>query len=461
MEAPTAQPSHVALARRLNELHQLLYSRGGIRPSNAAVEELTKLLLMRIAAHRHPSLRVGQSLLIDLLDPVRVERMGDPQPLKDAFVAANALHDLGGRMPDGGIQPVWPPDEPLRITRCDVLAEALAILGSIPLGGGKGIDTIGTAFDVLLRGKYEHAGGLGTYLTPDSVVRAMTRIGFDLIGPTVRPTGEMPVMGDPCCGSGRFVVGMLEEARGRHRGSDVAHLGDSIFGADQSSASVAMARVNLLAYGLSHPKVFTVQDSVVDPALDRLRGQLQLVLTNPPFGDGKYDSPDGIARTGEQLPSLAFKQRIDPALAFVARCLDLLAPGGVAGIILPDGVADGPQMRGLLLGERRLINPVYLEGVVSLPTATFAPAGTMAKTSIVFMRKGGPREPGRVFLARADHVGHVMRKGVVTDDLMATTSLRSQSRSDMLSKGAQRRKVRRQKFSWFRRRRSRRSTPRR
>jgi hypothetical protein len=343
--------------------------------------------------------------------------MADPQMLKDAFATVNALPELGGLVPGDGIQPVWPPDEPLRITRSDILAEALEILDSIPLGVGSTVDTIGTAFDVFLRGKYEHAGGLGTYLTPDSVVRAMARIGFDLIDPLGGGASGTPVMGDPCCGSGRFLVGMLEEARTRGEVGDVRRLGDSVFGADQASASVAMARVNLLAYGMSHPEVFTVEDSIVDRALDRLRGRLRLILTNPPFGDGKYDSSEGIARTSAQLPGLAPKRRIDPALAFVARCIDLLAPGGVAGIILPDGVADGSHMRELLLGDTRLLDPVRLEGIVSLPTATFAPAGTMAKTSVIFMRRGGENSEGRrVFLARADHVGHVMRKGAVAAD---------------------------------------------
>lgn len=416
MEVSVPQPDHVALARRLNDLHQLLYARGGIRPSNAAVEELTKLLLICIAAQRHPELQVGTRRLLDLVDPATVRAMADPQPLKDAFAAVNRLRDLGGRLPGGGVQPVWPPDEPLRITRCDVLAEALAILGSIQLGIGSTFDTIGTAFDVFLRGRYEHAGGLGTYLTPDSVVKAMTRIGFDLIDPLVGQATDGPVMGDPCCGSGRFLVGMIEEARTRGATREIASLGDSVFGADQSSASVAMARVNLLAYGMSHPEVFTVEDSIVDASLDRLRGRLHLILTNPPFGDNKYDSPEGIARTRVEITGLAAKRRIDPAIAFVARCLDLLAPGGVAGIILPDGVADGPHMRELLLGDPRLLDPVHLEGVISLPTTTFAPAGTMAKTSVVLLRKGGERPARRVFLARADHVGHVMRKGAVSAD---------------------------------------------
>ncbi len=416
MEDSMEAASHVVLARRLNDLHQLLYTRGGVRPSNAAVEELTKLLLVRIAAHRHPRIRVGPHTLAELSDPEVVRALDDPQPLKDAFARVNALEDLAGRIPGNGIQSVWPADEPLRITRCDILAEALEILRSIPLGVGSAIDAVGTAFDVFLRGRYEHAGGLGTYLTPATVVRTMAKVGFELIDPLTDGTVQCPVMGDPCCGSGRFLVGMLEEARARGTVSDIDSLGQSFFGADQSSASVAMARVNLLAYGMSHPEVFTVDDSVTHRALDRIAGSVRLILTNPPFGDGKYDSAAGIARTGRWLPGLAGKPRIDPALAFVARCIELLAPGGVAGIILPDGVADGPHLRRLMLGAPQLLNAVRLEGVISLPAATFAPAGTMAKTSVLFIRKAVANDRARVFLARADHVGHVMRKGVVAED---------------------------------------------
>lgn len=415
MDQTLAEPNKLELSRRLNTLHQLLYTRGGIRPSNAAVEELTKLLLLCIAAQRYPSLEVSDhGSLAAVLDPKRVRDLEDLRSLKEAFGRVNALPDLGGRVPDGTIQSVWPTDEPLRVTRGDVAAEALDILNAIPLGLGSSVDVAGTAFDVFLRGRYEHAGGLGTYLTPHSVVQAMVEIGFDLIDPFQGWDGRSPVMGDPCCGSGRFLIGMIERASERARNEEWS-LHEAVVGADQSASSVAMARVNLLAYGLSPAEVFTVDDSITDSSLDRLRGRLRLILTNPPFGDGKYDSQEGIRRAGSQLPGVSSKARTDPALVFLARCIDLLAPDGVAGVILPDGVADGGHVRELLLGEPRLVDAVRLEGVMSLPSATFAPAGTMAKTSVVFLRRARP-EGTRVFLARADHVGHVMKQGNVATD---------------------------------------------
>jgi SAM-dependent methyltransferase len=415
MGQTVAEADTLELGRRLDALHQLLYTRGGIRPSNAAVEELTKVLLLCIAAQRYPNLKVGgHGTLVEVLDPSRVRVLEDLRSLKEAFGRVNALPELGGRVPDGSIQSVWPADEPLRITRGDVAAEALDILQSIALGLGSSFDVAGTAFDVFLRGRYEHAGGLGTYLTPHSVVQAMVEIGFELIDPFSGWDGRSPVMGDPCCGSGRFLIGMIEHAVGQGLAVEES-LHEAVVGADQSASSVAMARVNLLAYGLPPAEVFTVDDSITDSSLDRLRGRLRLILTNPPFGDGKYDSEEGIRRAACQLPGVSTKSRTDPALAFLARCVDLLAPDGVAGVILPDGVADGAHVRDLLLGDERLLDAVRLEGVVSLPSATFAPAGTMAKTSVVFLRRARS-EGARVFLARADHVGHVMKKGAVATD---------------------------------------------
>jgi hypothetical protein len=272
-------------------------------------------------------------------------------------------------------------------------------------------DPLGTAFDVFLRGRYEHGGGLGTYLTPQNVVEAMVRIGFGLL--EARTPELVGMMGDPCCGSGRFLIGLLHEARRRGGTVRDLHPPDSVFGADQSASSIAMARVNLLAAGVAEPRAFVVEDSITDPSVSSGAGKFSLILTNPPFGDKKYDSVEGVALTGRWLPRLARAARIDPAYAFVARCIELLADGGIAGIILPDGVADSPAMRQLLLTSGM---HVTLEGIVSLPSVTFAPAGTMAKTSVVFLRKAPRPVSSTAFLARVDHVGYVMSKGAAAVD---------------------------------------------
>lgn len=403
------------LARRLEQLHQLIYARGGVKPSNAAVEELSKLLLIRIAAFRYPESSVDGFGDFDSVADLLLEgRHETVDAAKAAFKAANLLPGLGARLPDGEVQPIWPRDEPLRISRIDVICEAARLLWALGLGRVGSYDPVGTAFDVFLRGKYENAGGLGTYLTPETVVDLMVSVGLAL---RLNDRTEGPLlMGDPCCGTGRFLVALLHELRDRHVVTQDSELASLLFGADQSTSSVAMACVNLMAAGLEGPEVFAVEDSITDDHVSTLRGKLALILTNPPFGDKKYDSPEGITVASQVIPHLGGNGRIDPALAFVARCIDLLAPGGVAGIILPDGVLDGPAMRALLLGQARLDLQLRLEGVVSLPPATFAPAGTTAKTSVLFLRKASGARESRVFMARTDHVGYIMRKGAIAED---------------------------------------------
>ena len=406
---------HVNLARRFDGLHQLLYSRGGIKPSNAAVEELTKLLFLRIAAEREPAHVIEPyGRLGEIMNPETFRKRGELDALKACFQALNNSVEFTGEAPSRAAQGLWPADEPLRISRLDVAAEALDIVSDIPVGTASGMDSLGTAFDVFLRGRYEHGGGLGTYLTPHTVVQSMVRIGFELANPVEGWDGDRPVMGDPCCGSGRFLVGLVQQAASQMR---LGELDGAVLGTDQSESSVAMAQVNMLGFGLQNSSLFRVEDSITDEYLDGFRGRLRLILTNPPFGDGKYDSIEGIQRTALTLVGLAGKSRIDPALAFVARCLELLAPGGVAGIILPDGVLDGPAMRELLLGPTRVLGmECEVEGVISLPSATFAPAGTTAKTSVLFLRNGARQSQETVFLARADHVGYVMKKGSISPD---------------------------------------------
>src|SRR4029453_18774949 len=134
-----------------------------------------------------------------------------------------------------------------------------------------------------------------------------------------------PAWGDPYCGPGRFLVAMLASLRDTDTPLARKMLQCGPFGADVSASSVAKANINMLLYGVRHPLVWTVTDSVTDSTVDGLLGRVPLTLTNPPFGEGKYDSPAGVAAAAEVLPRLAGRSRIDPSVACLARALRLLA----------------------------------------------------------------------------------------------------------------------------------------
>lgn len=408
----------------------MLYRRGGVRPVNAAIEELSKLVLLQLKNARDPEWAPAACPSIsEILDPARILREGASHDVKRAFTEAIALPEFSASLPGGGAQPIWPLDEPFRLERPDVLAAALELIDVELLRGVEqrhDYDILGTAFDVLLRGRYDHSGGLGTYLTPHSVATMLARLCLsDLDPPTTWRPGQA-CFGDPCCGTGRFLIAGVREARrliaerfaddeGAARYLD-AFAGSGLIAADQSASAVAKARLNLLLFGILRPCVFTVHDSIADDHLDQARGQMRLILTNPPFGEGKYDSPEGLRRTRDLISSVGARASIDPALAFVARCLDLLGTGGRLGIVLPDGLVDGVTLRAALMGSGATrLRDVSIEANISLPTATFALSGTVARTSAVVMRKGGASR-AFVFLAKADHVGYLKQGGGAVPD---------------------------------------------
>jgi type I restriction enzyme M protein len=431
--------AEIELHRRFDELHQLLYRRGGLASSNAAVDEVAKLLLVRLWAARTGAVVTDH---------------------RAAFAAALRDPSLMARDPAGNAHPVWPLDEPFRLTEPDVLAAADEIATAIVAeasaldAAGHGVDALGTAFDALLAGRYDHTGGLGTYLTPSGVARMMADVAVSLVTADAFPgtesgpdgSGVTPGFGDPYCGTGRFLVALLAALPPDH---PLRVAGP--FGVDVSASAAAKARVNLLLYGVRQPLVWTVRDSVTDSTVDALAGRVPLILTNPPFGEGQYDSAEGIARTAAVVPAVENRTRIDPSLAGLARALTLLAPGGVLGIVLPDGVLASPPVRALLAGPG--VEPL---AVVSLPPVTFALSGTVARTSAVFLRRTGVlgpdarltpgarpgraldpqrpdrrpsrRCPQRVVLARVGHVGYVIRAGrpvpdPAGDELPAVASL--------------------------------------
>lgn len=404
--------AELSLARRFDELHQLLYAKGGVRPTNAAIEEVAKLLYLRLWSTRAGNegdlsgARVGQLFRGGVPTAEIVEFT------KAAFLEANLSPLLGAKDPAGDSQPLWPIDEPFRLANAEVLVSGAAIVDEIVSDERRGVsDPLGTAFDAFLSGRYDHTGGLGTFLTPSGVARSMADVAFGLRSPMDGWDRKSPLIADPYCGTGRFLVAAFETAETSGAASDLAALLDTgLLGADQSPTAIAKSAINLMLYGASTPHVFTVPDSVTASSLDRIEGTLSLVLTNPPFGGGKYKDVEGLRRTRAAIPSLSAKTSIDPALACTVRAMRLLAPDGVLGIVLPDGIVDGRQFDELV--DRSTDFSVVAN--ISLPTSTFALSGTVAKTSAVFLQRR-PRV-ARTVLARVEHVGFVRQAGKAAVD---------------------------------------------
>jgi type I restriction enzyme M protein len=489
-----------AVQKKFDQLHEAIYSRGGVKPTNAAIDEVGKLLFLKIHLEKSPSyvLTSGAAKnkrFADIYSATYVNQHKKDAivQLKDAFREINNLPQYKARDVNGDEHTIFAYDEPFRLENPDVLAMAIEALNlkdrdgnpirlSVPdrelMGNSHQArlmrshliheDLLGWAFDVFLRGKYASDEGLATYLTPSQVVECMARMAFSDItdaelwarrgdkdqierwNPQTEEEAALPAFlcGDICCGTGRFLVGGLREVK--RRILDDKHVGHSdhdklrwlslmkrysFFGADQAIGCIQKARINMLLYGEDHSLLLKVDDSVTDLHIDKLVGKFDLIMTNPPFGSGKYDDPKGLARMrrtdlGLELgwswkPGDRSKRKeltkADPAAILIDRNLQLLKPGGRLLIVVPDGIlcnSGDAYIREYIMGTKDegtgefLGGKAILKAVVSLPTETFSIAGTGAKTSFIYIQK--KRHPadkqGPVFMAVAEHVGY-LKKG--------------------------------------------------
>ena len=497
-----------AIQRKFDQLHEAIYSRGGVKPTNAAIDELGKLLFLKVHIEKSPGYVLASGAakgerFADVCsgEHVRTHQKDAVVQLKDAFREINNLPQYKATDITGEEHTIFSYDEPLRLENPDVLALAVEALDlrdregkpirlSVPdrelLGSGERAremrahliheDLLGWAFDVFLRGKYASDEGLATYLTPSQVVECMARMAFHNIPdsdlwarrgdvgqrerwePQTDDEAALPAFlcGDICCGTGRFLVGALREVK--RRVLDDRHVGHSdddklrwlsrmkrysLFGADQAGGSIQKARINMLLYGEDHSQLLKVDDSLTDPHLDRLIGKFDLLLTNPPFGSGKYDDPRGLAKMRDETSGLELGwswtpgnrakrkelPKADPASLFIDRNLQLLKPGGRLLIVVPDGIlcnSGDAYIREYVMGTKDEETGEFLGGkaivraVVSLPTETFSIAGTGAKTSFLYVQKKrhAAQKQGPVFMAMAEHVGYRKKgKSEVPDPL--------------------------------------------
>ncbi len=261
-------------------------------------------------------------------------------------------------------------------------------------------DIVADAFEELIGRSFR--GGEGQFFTPRNVVLMM----IDMLQPA---SGERII--DPACGSGGFLA-YIARHLARHQARNYW-----LAGIDKDAFLARLAKIYLALIGatdyavfcensLEQPKHWAAQTQRAAPA-----GTFDLILTNPPFGAkipviGKellrqyalghhWVEKDGAwQRTTELL------DKQPPQVLFIERCLQLLKPGGRAGIVLPEGVFGNPSDRYIWEYVRQ--NARVL-AIVSLPPETFQPS-THTKTSVVFFEKTPVSR--RVFMAIAKTIGH-------------------------------------------------------
>lgn len=277
------------------------------------------------------------------------------------------------------------------------------------------VDVKGTAYETIVSNTLKQEAG--QFFTPRNIIKCMVQM--------LDPDGNTRVL-DPACGSGGFLVMVLDHVRQKitknlYPDLDEVHLeakynspevNDAvreyaermIFGFDFDPDLKKAARMNMVMAGDGHSNIFNinsleypkgskpdvsliakaVNDSIAHgkdndfpfgTAYENAQGKFDMVFTNPPFGSKVEVDPEIAARY--ELKSTA------PEVLFIEACYNFLKPGGKMGIVLPDGILGNPNTESVRLW---ILRHFKLLASVDLPVETFLPqVGVQA--SLLFLQK--------------------------------------------------------------------------
>lgn len=199
--------------------------------------------------------------------------------------------------------------------------------------------------------------GLGQFFTPREIVEFM--IGF-LYERKLIPKNATIL--DPACGS----AGILLAARNQETGK--------IVGYDINERLVRVSKMNMVLHGIENYEInnqsfLTCSDKEL----------YDVCITNPPFGVEEKQK--------EILEGFIFghdKKSCDLEILFIEKILKVLKPGGVCGIVLPDGVFNNVSLIKL---REYILQHADIIASVDLPENVFKTSGTGCETGILFFKK--------------------------------------------------------------------------
>lgn len=220
---------------------------------------------------------------------------------------------------------------------------------------------------------------LGQFFTPPQVVD----LAFAVLA-WLRPGVRAGRLVDLSCGEGAFLAGALRHGFAAER----------VYGLDVDPQL-------LPGWQALFPPPARPHLALADGLLGPMTEAFEVVVGNPPFGG----SPDPAV-----LPHLTGVYRwwrlgrrgggsFPRELWFLERSLRLLRPGGLLGLVLPEGFLANKRWRPQ---REELLRRAQMEAVIGLPRSVFRHSRAAVKTCLIFVRQQAPAAGHVVRLAELD-----------------------------------------------------------
>jgi type I restriction enzyme M protein len=383
------KPTRQELLNKFQQCHDIIWQ-GGRRNPAEAFDEMSKLMFCKIWDERW----------ITKKNEYYKFQVGTHETKKEVAGRIKEIYDKAQELEPGVFVDLIKVGDP-------IIYSVVQMLQEISLAKAD-LDAKGEAFEHFLGKIFK--GEMGQYFTPREVVRFM--VSF------LEPD-EFDYVIDPACGSGGFLLEVLEQARTKlfceleerdadRRWRDFAL--DQIWGIEINSQLSRVAMMNMILHEDGHTNIEN-GDALDDPQTWVKEGvrkhfgnKFTLLLTNPPFGAViKWEENQYLERYNMGKG----RKRQKAEILFIERGLELLKAGGRLGIVLPDGIltnATLQDVRDFIMDKSQIL------GIVSLPQGAFTYYGSGVQASLVFLKKKkeGERLPENypIFMAEAKHIGY-------------------------------------------------------
>jgi type I restriction enzyme M protein len=306
------------------------------------------------------------------------------------------------------------------------------------------IDVKGRAYEEIVGSNLR--GDRGEFFTP----RNICRMAVAMLDPA-----EKQLVVDPACGTGGFLITAMNHVIEKIRTAEMVKWGNKLeraerairervrkfadqfmVGMDFNPDLVKASKMNMVMNNDGAGGLFWANSleapSTWDPDLRKrnLMGNVDLLLTNPPFGSKIPVTDPAILEQYDLGRSWSYDSEADtwamtaqgqrsqpPEILFIERCVRLLKPGsGRLAIVLPDGILGSP---GLGYVREWILRNTRILASIDLHADTFQPFVSIQTSILVLERKSadltametaaGKLSDYPVFMAVADHVGHDKR----------------------------------------------------
>lgn len=388
----------------LATLRDLFHKYGKFDDANTKLDEIAKYLAIYVFQTRYPGasgLPIKQLLI----------RYGNDKGFALIAALKSIFSEIAGapdfRNADG--QSVFGSQPQLNITDDD--NEFAAHLLHLVVRSVDSLSEQGDHFDLLnecfghfVRDNFRNHIEDAQYMTPNEAVDFICDLALNDLSDS-QPGQDFVVM-DPCCGVGSFLN------RFYAKNSLTATLPENslrLIGQDKVERMARLAKINLFMSGCLNHAISNGNSLAGESFISGLNGQVDLILTNPPFG-AKFTGAElkGDVRANYPLlydVILKNGASFNSEILFVDRCMSLLKPGGKLLAILPDSVISSSGLNSVLRTRLAYNTKFSIKAIIELPAVAFAQAGTRTKTSILYLEKNDLSHTLPVFIAKCDNLG--------------------------------------------------------